>query len=462
MAVPIQTGHNRVSAATGKAAPGIRIFQFLLALLIAIGVAWPMAVAADGKEKRPPQANEGSRLASEGSGSLAARDGQRLRVALDLGNVIVRTGNSGKVDYKVHLEVNSAEKDAQRLLRNFVVSAKSGPDGVYFRGQTFGHQSSGRLWVTVEFNIPKNYSVEVVTGGGNIQADDMNGRVSLVTAGGTIISGNIQGHAHLETAGGHLTVKNVTGDLTAISGGGHITAGAISGSANLHTNGGHIRAESIGGLARLSTGGGNISVEHSGSELVAETVGGQIEVGETAGLVKAKNGGGGIRVVRVSGPTNLETNGGSIYLTQVDSAVKASTSTGGITAWFVTPPKTPNQCEFQSGDGDIVVYIPRQLPVTIDAQVQSGDEHQVFFDPAFSTKFQKNEAIGNSSVRAEGMLNGGGEVIHLRTAGGNIKVILSDASRQLQLYKQQMDQLQKNLASQLHLLPESRQAQNLP
>jgi len=178
--------------------------------------------------------------------------------------------------------------------------------------------------------------------------------------------------------------------------------------------------------------------------------------------VKAKNGGGGIRVVRVSGPTNLETNGGSIYLTQVDSAVKASTSTGGITAWFVTPPKTPNQCEFQSGDGDIVVYIPRQLPVTIDAQVQSGDEHQVFFDPAFSTKFQKNEAIGNSSVRAEGMLNGGGEVIHLRTAGGNIKVILSDASRQLQLYKQQMDQLQKNLASQLHLLPESRQAQNLP
>lgn len=460
MPVPFQIFPNRDSAGSGATAPGVRLLSFLLALLLAVGVAWPIAVAANGGGKHEPQANEGSRLVSEGSGSLVAHDGQRLRVALDLGNVIVRTGNSGKVDYKVHLEVNSAEKDAQRLLHNFVISAKSTPEGAYFRGQTFGRQTSGRLWVTVEFNVPKNYAVDVVTGGGNIQAEDVNGRVSLVTSGGTIIAGNIHGAAHLETAGGHLTVKNVTGDLTAVSGGGHITTGSISGSANLHTNGGHIRAESIGGLAHLSTGGGNISVEHSGSELVAETVGGQIEVGETSGLVKAKNGGGGIRVVRVSGPTNLETAGGSIYLTQVDSAVKASTNTGGITAWFVTPPKTPNQCEFQSGDGDIVLHIPRQLPVTIDAQVQSGDEHQVFFDPAFTTKFQKQEAPGNTSLRAEGLLNGGGEVIRLRTAGGNIKVMLSDTSRQLQLYKQGMDQLQKNLASQLHLLPESRQAQN--
>jgi hypothetical protein len=460
MPVPFQVFPNRDSAGAGAITPRVRVLFLFLVLVLAVSVSWSVLVAANGGGKHEPQANEGTRLVSEGSGSLVAHDGQRLRVMLDLGNVIVRTSNTGKIDYKVHLEVNSAEKDAQRLLHNFVISAKSTPDGAYFRGQTFGRQSSGRLWVTVELNIPKNYAVDIVTGGGNIQAEDMNGRVSLVTSGGTIIAGNIRGAAHLETAGGHLTVKNVTGDLTAVSGGGHITTGSISGSATLHTNGGHIRAESIGGMAHLSTGGGNISVEHSGSELVAETVGGQIEVGETAGLVKAKNGGGGIKVVRVSGPTNLETAGGSIYLTQVDSAVKASTSTGGITAWFVTPPKTPNQCELQSGDGDIVVYIPRQLPVTIDALVQSGDEHQVFFDPAFATTFQRNEATGNPSVRAQGLLNGGGELIRLRTAGGNIKVILSDTSKQLQLYRQQMDQMQKNLASQLHLMPATGQAQN--
>jgi hypothetical protein len=434
----------------------------LVAVLIAIGVSLPACAAADGTAKRAPQSSDGSRLTSELNGSIPARDGQRLRLLTDLGNVVLKTGSSGKIDYKVRLEVNSAEKGAHRLLRDFSVVAHETPDGVYFRGQSFGRQSSGRLWVTIELNIPKSYSVDITTGGGNIESADINGRASLVTAGGTIIAGNIGGSAHLETTGGHVTVKNVAGDLTAISGGGHITTGSVSGSGNLHTNGGHIRSESIQGPAHVSTGGGNISVDHSGSELIAETIGGQIEVGETAGLVKAKNGGGGIRVVRVSGPTNLETSGGSIYLTQVDSAVKASTGTGAITAWFVAPVKPPSQCEFQSGDGDIVVYIPRQLPVTIDAQVQSGDEHHLSFDPAFATTFHHDDSAGGGAVRAEGSLNGGGEVIRLRTAGGNIRVIMSDTARQLQLYKQQMQQLQQKLASQLRMLQESRQAQESP
>jgi hypothetical protein len=434
----------------------------LIAILVAICLSLPAGAAADGTAKRAPQSTEGSRLTSELDGSIPTRDGQKLRLLTDLGNVVIKTGNSGKIDYKVRLEVNSAEKGAQRLLRDFSVVAHETPDGVYFRGQAFGRQASGRLWVTVELNIPKSYNVDITTGGGNIESADINGRASLVTAGGTIIAGNIGGSAHLETTGGHVTVKNVAGDLTAISGGGHITTGSVSGNGNLHTNGGHIRSESIQGVAHVSTGGGNISVDHSGSELIAETIGGQIEVGETAGLVKAKNGGGGIRVVRVSGPTNLETSGGSIYLTQVDSAVKASTSTGAITAWFVAPVKPPSQCEFQSGDGDIVVYIPRQLPVTIDAQIQSGDEHQVSFDPAFATTFQRDDSAGGGAIRAQGSLNGGGEVIRLRTAGGNIRVIMSDTAKQLQLYKQQMQQLQQKLASQLRMLQESRQAQESP
>jgi DUF4097 and DUF4098 domain-containing protein YvlB len=434
---------------------------FILSL-IAIYLSLPSRAAADGKDSQVRQSADGSRLISESNGMVATHEGQRLKVVLDLGNVVLRTTDSGKIDYRVRLEVSSSEKDAQRLLREFTTTARETPEGVYFRGQSFGRQSSGRLWVTVELNIPKNYNVDITTGGGSIQADDINGRASLVTSGGTIIAGNIAGSAHLETAGGHLTLKNVTGDLTAISGGGHITAGAISGSATLHTNGGHIRAESIHGPAHLSTGGGNIFVEHSGSELFADTVGGQIEVGETSGLVKAKNGGGGIRVVRVSGPTNLETVGGSIYLTQVDSAVEASTGSGAITAWFVTPVKSPSQCEFHSGAGDIVVYIPRQLPVTIDAQVQSGDEHQVSFDPAFATTYRRDNSSGGGPLRAEGSLNGGGEVIRLQTVGGNIRVILSDTAKQLELYKQQMEQLQQKLAFQLKLFQDARQLQNLP
>jgi DUF4097 and DUF4098 domain-containing protein YvlB len=242
-------------------------------------------------------------------------------------------------------------------------------------------------------------------------------------------------------------VKDVTGDFFASTGGGHITAGAISGNATLHTAGGHVRVVSIGGTARIDTGeGGNISVEKSGGGLIADTRGGQIEVGEAGGQVRARTGGGGIRVVRSSGPTNLESVRGSIYLTQVDSAVRASTNAGGITAWLGPDVKLAGGCDLHSSDGDIVVYIPKQLPLTIDAAIQLGDDHRLMVDPAFPLKVSYGDvANGSHIVKAAGELNGGGEVLRLRTIAGNIRIIMSDTNRQLQVYKLQMDQLQKKL-----------------
>jgi hypothetical protein len=404
-----------------------------------------------------------TRLKSDLRGAITTRDGLRLHLALDLGNIVVHTQNSGKIDYTVHLETDASQKDAKELLKNFSVSARETGDGVYLRGQT-SRLSSGRLWVTVTVSVPKNYSLDLSTGGGNIDSDDIDGPVRVLTSGGNIMAGNVGGEARLVTGGGHITVNNVSGGLFANTGGGHITTGAVSGGATLHTSGGHIRMASVEGLAKLQTAGGNVTVEHSGSALNAETAGGQIEVGESTGLVRAKTGGGGIRVVRVSGPSDLQTVGGSIYLTQVDSPVKASTGAGAITAWFVAPVKSPSQCELQSNEGDIVVYLPRQLPVTIDAQVQSGDEHRVIVDPAFQLKMSEDGSSdsGGHMVRAEGPLNGGGEVLHLRTAAGNIRLVASDANKQVQLYKQQMEQMQEKIRLQLQQLERAQAHENAP
>jgi hypothetical protein len=88
--------------------------------------------------------------------------------------------------------------------------------------------------------------------------------------------------------------------------------------------------------------------------------------------------------------------------------------------------------------------------------VQSGDEHHVTFDPAFPMTISRGATSnGGESVRAEGVLNGGGEVVHLRTVAGNIHVAVSDANQQLRLYKQQMEQLQQKLQLQLRLLEQS-------
>jgi hypothetical protein len=416
-------------------------------------VAAVLFLAVSASAHRPPVSPDAThsspRLTSDFSGSIATHDGDRIHVKTDLGSINIHTQSSDmsdKVDYRVHLETEASQKDAQKLLKSFTMSARTTSDGVLLKAEGPERRGAGRLWVTLDLTIPKNSSVDVSTGGGNIDAVQIDGHVSLSTAGGNITAGNIGGPAHLDTGGGNIVARNVAGELVANTGGGHITIGSVAGSATLHTGGGHIRVASVQGTAHFETGGGNITLEHSGAELTAETGGGEIEVGEAAGLVRARTSGGGIRVVRMFGPTDLETSGGSIYLTQVDSAVKASTSDGEITAWFVAPPKGSGSCELQSSSGDIVVHLPRELPATIDAMVEKGGDHRVIVDPAFPLKVTYDDSSrGAHTVRAEGDLNGGGELIKLRTVAGNIRFVLSDTSKQTEIYKQQMLQLQQQM-----------------
>ncbi len=438
----MQTGMNARTSRRGfrKSIPVI-LFSSLAAVLFgaASASAHHSAVPAD-------PTHPDNRLTSDLNGSITVREGERIRVKTDLGNISIHTLNSAntdKLNYRVHLETDGTQKDAHELLKSFTISAHSTTEGVLLKAEGPERHGAGRLWVTLEMDIPKNSSVDVTTGGGNIDATQIEGRVGLATAGGNITAGDIGGPAHLETGGGNIIAKNVSGELYANTGGGHITIGSVAGDATLRTGGGHIRVTSVQGTAHFETGGGNITLEHSGAELTAETAGGEITVGEAAGQVRAHTAGGGIKVVRMFGPTDLETSGGSIYLTQVDSAVRASTSDGGITAWFVAPKKPSGVCELQSSSGDITVHLPRELPVTIDALVMKGGDHRVIVDPAFPLKVSYDDLKGSHMVRAEGDLNGGGEVLKLRTVAGNIRFVLSDANTQMEMSRQQMQQMQQ-------------------
>ncbi len=417
----------------------------ILALSVAAILFLPASASARHQSPLPNTAHSSPRLTSDLTGSIAVHEGDRIRVKIELGSINIHTQSSDKsdkMDYRVHLETEASQKDARELLKSFTISARQTSDGVLLKAEGPNHHGAGRLWVNLELVIPKNSSVDVSTGGGNIDASQIDGHVYLATSGGNITAGDIGGPAHLDTGGGNIVARNVAGELLANTGGGHITIGSVAGNATLHTSGGHIRVASVQGTAHFETGGGNITLEHSGAELTAETGGGEIEVGEAAGLVRARTSGGGIRVVRMFGPTDLETSGGSIYLTQVDSAVKASTSDGGITAWFVAPPKGSGNCQLESNSGDIVVHLPRELPVTIDAVVEKGGDHRVIVDPAFPLKVSYD---GAHTVRAEGDLNGGGELLRLRTVAGNIRFVLSDTSKQSEIYRQQMMQLRQQM-----------------
>lgn len=421
--------------------------------VLSISLAAALALAAV-----PARAGAGSsdRSVTDKSGQFSTSPGLHLRVATDEGNIRILTGPPAQVSYRVHLETDVDDASAQQILNAYVLEARNDSDGVVLVGRA-PHLRWGRhLSVTIEVTVPHNYSLDLSTDGGNVQIADIQGRVTAETSGGNISVGQIDGPTRLITDGGNILAKNVGGDLTAQTGGGDITVGSVGGGAILRTGGGHIRVASITGAGRLDTGGGNISLEHAGAGLVVTTGGGEIEVGEASGLVRARTGGGGIRVVRSSGPLELDTGAGSVYLMQAQSAVRASTGAGGITAWFGPDAKLSSSCRLAAGEGDIVVYLPKEIAVTVDAQVELGGDHRVVVDPAFPLKVTYGEPDeGNQVVRAEGALNGGGAPLILRTVSGNIRLMLNDAAHekeQMEQLRQRMEEMQRQLEINLSKL----------
>jgi TonB family protein len=160
--------------------------------------------------------------------------------------------------------------------------------------------------------------------------------------------------------------------------------------------------------------------------------------------VRAQTGGGGIRIMYVSGPMEVESSAGSICLTRVAGTVRAATAGGTITAWINPDAPSsggtvhlPGLSQLTSGNGDIIVFLPRNLAADIDAIVESGGERRIEADPALALQIQNR---GNGPVHALAALNGGGPPLKLRTTGGKIRLQFLDseiALRQSLIHEQQ-------------------------
>jgi TonB family protein len=448
--------------------------RFALALFFSAALLPSLALgrnAIDPPKIDPPvPGNPAPRVAMDRSGVVPTQDGLTLHLTTDLGSVRVvalEPGAAPVVRYTVHIETDARVPLAQMLLQRYSLAAKATAAGVEIVGTSPSQAGRGganaQFYVQFEVSVPATYSLDVNTGVGDIVTQDIGGTASLITQGGNIRTGRIgyigwrnvaQTHptAKLSTEGGHIQVQDVAGDLDAFTAGGHIVAGNITGDAVLRTGGGHIRAGQIGGRARLETDGGNITLKQAGSFVSVRTGGGQIDFGEVRGSVRAQTGGGGIRIITVSGPMEVESNGGSICLTRVAGAVQAATAGGNIQAWINPDAGSPGArvglpgpSQLSSGAGDIVVFLPRNLAVNIDALVENGGVGRIEADPALLLNIQQ---VGNRSsgpVRAIGMLNGGGEVLKLRSTVGRIRLQYLDADTGLRdsLIREQRERINR-------------------
>src|SRR6266403_2198946 len=491
----------RASPAGESTLPGIRMKAFSMlgvartagmACLFA-GLVIPSAFAAKdpaaiivGPARGSEPGTGGAHSSKDVSGFLETNENLTLRLNTDLGSVHVvplQKGATPVVRYSVHIETDARDPLATQLLEHYILNARNSPSGIEITGNLPQQVSRGansvQFWVHFEMSVPASYGHDISTGAGDIQTSDVGGMATLETEGGNIVTGQLStnlsesSHRHthsrmraaakLQTQGGHIQVEGAEGDLNAFTAGGHINTGFIHGEANLHSGGGHIRAAGIGGKAELTTEGGNITVGKAGNFVAVKTGGGQIDFGEVRGSVHAQTGGGGIRVMYVSGPMDVESSGGSICLTRVSGSVRAETGSGTITAWInpesssvVSSAATHAESaavslsgasQLISGEGDIVVFLPRNLAANIEAIVERGGEHRIQADPALALQIAKS-AQSNGPLKAVATLNGGGPILRLKTTGGKIKLQYLESETALwdSMMRDQKARMERDLA----------------
>jgi TonB family protein len=416
------------------------------------------------------------RASANRSGEFRVTDGMTLHLNVDLGSVKIQTlpaSNAPIVQYSVRIETDAANPVGQRLLDAYSLTTRESADTIFISGalpnlntiyvRRHNGARNAQFWVQFNISVPANFNLDVSTGAGDIETSDVNGRVVLLTLGGNISAGRIslsnaaanRGDrlaARIETQGGHITLKDVSGgDVDAYTAGGHIQAGNIDGNARLRTGGGHIRAARIKGTANLETDGGNIAVGEAGWYVGVRTGGGQIDFGEVHGSVRAQTGGGGIRIMYVSGPMEVAASGGSICLTRVANTVRAQTGDGTITAW-ISPDepermhrvRLPGPSQLTSRTGDLIVFLPRNISMTIDATVENGGPGHIEADASLPLNMQSSP---EGSMHAVGTLNGGGAVLKLHTTTGKIQLQYLDAQASLRqsLLEEQKQRLTEKL-----------------
>ena len=359
-----------------------------------------------------------------------ARPGGKLILRADMGSVEITPGPGNQLEGRLVLRAyTGSEERARRVFDAYHLSARSiEGGGVYVNGEFSGSRRHGySAGAEFDIKLPARFNLDVETQGGDIGLQGtLQGEARLTTAGGDIRAMDISGPVRVESAGGGISLGNLGARAEVRTAGGSINIGNVRGDATVETSGGEIHVGLADGTLRAETAGGDIVIAGGAGQVMAETSGGQIQVGPTGGSVRAETSGGSIRLLGARGRVVADTAGGSIDLLQLGAGVQANTSVGRILAEFDASVKTFAASELETSMGDVYVYLPAGLPLTIDAAIDAAAGHHIVTDFPLSILGDK-EDFSERTIRGHGTLNGGGEVLRIRTVGGNIEIRKLDA-----------------------------------
>lgn len=341
---------------------------------------------------------------------------RRIRV-ISQGAVTLRGGSDPVVRYSVRkrAQARSAGEARARLSTSHLRVIREG-DLVRLE---LVSAKPGLAGVDISLTAPRAIRwSEIQTEAGSVAAIDLAGQVSVTTGAGRVDLDRIDGECNVRTGGGDLQVGRIGGAFRCYTGGGAIRILSVGGLAQLETAGGDISLEDAGGSVSAVTGGGSIHVGRSRSSVSARTSAGLIDVRQAGGPVVADNSGGVIEVDSAKGAQCAST-AGAIRLKNVAGNLLASARSGSILADLLGGQAFADST-LTASLGDVTVLIPPSISMRIIARNESaGARGGIFSDfPEIRVKLSGSGMPG--PAMAEGVLNGGGPILHINVSSGSI------------------------------------------
>ncbi len=374
---------------------------------------FPAAIATlCAAQTNPGVVREGRYWVETVTGTATVGSSELLRVSTR-GAVSLQGEARENIAYELKKRASVKGEAAARALLD-KISVKTGKRG----GELLLEVSVPAGWTSsasLQLRIPRDLRETILESQGDaIEAYDLKGMLRADSNGGRVHVDRVQGKVVIRTGGGQVRLGEIGGGVQCFSGGGQIVADTIAGEAGLNSEGGEIVVRVAKGPVRASTGGGNIRIEQADRGVTATARTGLIDVARSSGPVVAQTVAGAIKV-RSAGNIECQAGTGAIALEKVFGGLRASTRSGSIVADLAGKPLKDSA--LTTGSGDITVFIPSNLAVTVQAISASPGGRRIVSD--FSEIHTRMLPAG-TRVEAQGALNGGGPLLRLTALGGTI------------------------------------------
>lgn len=239
------------------------------------------------------------------------KPGGTLVVESELGSVQVKAGAGDKVEVSITLIADTDNSDKEReIMDRFHVDFNQDGNRVAVVGEydddsfKLFQNRRNRLKVEYYIMVPKQFDLDIHTGGGGIGVLNIEGTMEVETAGGSLNFTGAKGNIRGRTSGGSISLRECDGEID------------------------------------IKTSGGSINMERATGEIYARTSGGSINLEEVRGSIDASTSGGSVTaeiMEQPSSPCRLTTSGGSVtvYLSEtIQANIDAETSAGKIKSDF--------------------------------------------------------------------------------------------------------------------------------